>query len=219
LTVNVHKSKPAQLLSFLAFLVIPSAVMTLWWPIRNYHEFDGDILGTQTMYLTWAKTFHRQLHYYMPAWQILITPRWWRMLFYSFWGAYGHMNKYLWRPVYFVYLGFVAIAELGWFKTPWFIKLDGSYRSYRTSMWTLFAAAFLINMAALVWAGTGNLGGPQGRYLFTSLIPIDALIVLGLGLFGRRYGKALVISFLAFNFAVCCGSWIYLYRLYGFQCI
>jgi 4-amino-4-deoxy-L-arabinose transferase-like glycosyltransferase len=208
-----------SVLTFLILLIVPYALLTVWWPIRNYCEFGGDVLGTQTMYYTWAKTFHRQLNYYMPAWQILLTPRWWRMLFYSFWGAYGHMNKYLWRPVYFVYLGFVIAAIWGWLYSA--VRKRISIQQMiagQSAIWLLFAFAFLANMAALVWAGTGNLGGPQGRYLFTSLIPIDALLIAGLNLIGRRHGNAVVLSFLGFNFVVDCGSWIYLYLLYGFQC-
>jgi hypothetical protein len=217
LAINAHKPRYRTLLWFSALLIIPCTVLSSWWLIRNYYEFGGDVLGTHTMYSTWATAFHRPLNYYMPAWQILTTPRWWRMLFYSFWGTYGHMNKYLWRPVYFVYLGFTLTGTLGWWLRCT-RRTGANYSRSEMSIWLLFTTALLINMSALVWAGTSNLGGPQGRYLFASLIPIDALLLAGLALLSSRWGKILVISFLAFNFAVCCGSWTYLYLLYGFQC-
>jgi 4-amino-4-deoxy-L-arabinose transferase-like glycosyltransferase len=215
ISVYRHKPEPSKIFSFLAALVIPYVALVCWWPIRNYYEFHGDVLGTHTMYLIWARTFHKQLNYYMSPWQILATPAWWRMLFYSFWGAYGHMNKYMWRPVYFAYIGFTVAGIAGWIKSARTPRTNTS----EASIWFLFAAALLINMVALVWAGTSNLGGPQGRYFFTSLIPIDALLLAGLGLLGTRAGKICVVSFLLFNAAVCCGSWVYLYRLYGLQCM
>jgi hypothetical protein len=66
----------------------------------------------------------------------------------------------------------------------------------------------------MIWASVYNYGGPQGRYLITSEIPIQALIIGGMSLFGKK-SKWLIIAFLAFNALVCIGSWIYLFRLYG----
>jgi hypothetical protein len=69
----------------------------------------------------------------------------------------------------------------------------------------------------MILASTGNVGGPQGRYLFTSEVPFLALIVLGLSLTGDLWGKRLLYSLLAFNLIVYIWSWAMLFPIYGFR--
>lgn len=199
-----------------------------WWFVRNVHEFGGDLLGTKTMYSSWAKTFDRPQTYYLPATHIIKNTRWWRMMFFSFWGMFGYMNKYMWRPIYFAYLGYVCVAGVGFANLVrgWIGNLKHSPASdgapalsqkANTVAWSALTLAVVLNLAAMVWASTTNLGGPQGRYLFTSELPVLALIIAGLNNCGKRVGVPLVMSFLIFNALVCIGAWFWLYGLYGFH--
>jgi hypothetical protein len=195
-----------------------------WWFWRNAHEFAGDTLGTQTMYRSWATTFHKDLHYYVPASHIIKELRWWRMMFFSFWGMFGYMTKYMWRPVYFGYLGFLIAAGLGMIIAVRRSCLALASRLNSISSetlkacvnWSCLFLVVLINLGAMIWASTGNLGGPQGRYLFTSEVPVAALLIAGLDqLGGQKFGRRLVVAFLLFNACVCVGAWIMLVRMYG----
>jgi hypothetical protein len=214
-----------------------------WWFVRNLHEFQGDLMGTKTMYLTWATTFHRELTYYLPASHIIKNIRWWRMMFFSFWGMFGYMNKYMWRPVYFIYLGYVIVAAVGFLKMVAVRVIDrvqarnvmpaptiGSslkdategdeaQRNSRiqTVAWSALGLSVVLNLASMIWASTTNLGGPQGRYLFTSELPVLALMIGGISLLSKKYGTRLVLSFLLFNAFVCVCVWVWLCNIYGFH--
>lgn len=84
-----------------------------WWFLREYQQYPGDILGTQTMYRTWALQFKRPLEYQENIWHILKDVGRWRMTFDSYWGVFGYMQRYLWRPLYTVYFSFVMLATIG----------------------------------------------------------------------------------------------------------
>jgi hypothetical protein len=192
---------------------------TVWWFLRNADEFAGDFLGTKTMYHTWAVTFHKDLNYHLPVSHIIKEKRWWRMTIFSYWGMYGYMTRYLWRPVYIAYLVFMASAFGGWVlgvKQVVATKLAGREERVNFAIWSMLTLVLVTNLAAMIWASTSNLGGPQGRYLFPSEIPIMALMVAGLSRFGKA-GDAVVISFLLFNAIVCLGAWVWLAPLYGFH--
>jgi hypothetical protein len=200
-----------------------AAALSVWWFVQNNNEYPGDPMGTKTMYKSWATTFHRDLNYYLPVSHIIKSMRWWRMMFFSFWGLFGYMNKYLWRPAYLVYVGMLIMAACGWlnglrcfiFQKVKTFKFN-STNSKSIVMWSCLALTVVINLASMIWASVYNLGGPQGRYLFTSEIPVMALFIGGLNLLGeKKVGKIAVGIFLAFNLAVAIGSWIYLFNLYG----
>jgi hypothetical protein len=211
-----------------------------WCFVRNYHEFSGDVLGTQTMYRIWATAYHKPLHYYLPVWQIATNERWWRMMFYSFWGLFGYMDTYMWRPTYYVYEGFVLAAAAGWSKQaisgirsgetraahmplapiqPPNTGRGGMYTArFRTvAGWLCLTSIPVLNLLAMLWASTGNLGGPQGRYLFCSELPVVALLIAGLNLIGGKHGTNVVLSFVLFNAAVCLGAWLMLFCTYGLR--
>lgn len=200
-----------------------AAALSIWWFVQNNNEYPGDPMGTKTMYKSWATTFHRDLNYYLPVSHIIKSLRWWRMMYFSFWGMFGYMNKYLWRPVYLVYVGMLILALCGWLNglRRFVSEKAKTFRFDRTNskdivMWSCLALTVLINLASMIWASVHNLGGPQGRYLFTSEIPVMALFVGGLNLLGGKGGGKIAVSiFLAFNLAVAVGSWIYLFNLYG----
>jgi hypothetical protein len=199
-----------------------AAAVSGWWFVRNYYEYNHDFMGTQTMYRSWATTFHREMNYSVPASHIIKSLRWWRMMFFSFWGLFGYMNKYLWRPVYFVYLGYLIAATVGGAKLLFAFAREKmramSRQDWESSIaWTCMALTVVLNLAAMIWASTKNLGGPQGRYLFPSEIPVIALLLLGMSGFGSRWSRVLVGSFIGFNVVVCLGSWLWLFSMYGFH--
>lgn len=217
----IHSTGWMLTLSAFGIIAALAAAISGWWFFRNYYEFNGDIMGTKTMYATWAKLFNREAQFYLPPSHIVKNFSWWRMLFFSFWGLFGYMTKYLWRPVYVIYgvFFFTAVAALARnvFSA---IKNSFSEKKWLTAdncAWACLTLVLVINIASVVWASVFNLGGPQGRYLFTSEIPIISLILLGLRRLSSKFGDKLVIAFIVWNATVCFGSLAYLFSLYGFN--
>jgi hypothetical protein len=191
-------------------------LMSGWWFLRNYQEFNGDVLGTKTMYLTWATAYHKDLTYFKSPLSVLMDHRWWRMFYFSFWGVFGYMNRYLIKPVYWVYQGFLVAGLIGWIKQirfGWVKTIDRT----EALIWGLFLLTCIINISAMVFASTGNLGGPQGRYFFPSEIPFMAMLLAGLNALGPKAGPRAVTSVLVYNAVVCFYSWFKLLTMYGFH--
>lgn len=210
----LHGTSLASQLPALALAAALSGSMCALWFARNYQEFDGDFMGTKTMYKTWATTFHRDLNYYLSPSRIIKDFRWWRMTFFSYWGLFGYMSKYLWRPVYFGYLAAVLTATAGW-CAGCFTRVKQPKDKQAICAWVSLALIVILNLVAMIWASIYNLGGPQGRYLFTSEIPIMALIIGGMSRFNSPANKWLVVSFIAFNAGVSLYSWLLLFNNYG----
>lgn len=216
----LHGTSMAWLIAHCLVMLTITLIMSGWWFVRNYQEFSGDILGTQTMYITWAKAYHKSLSYYLSPWAIITQLRWWRMFYFSFWGMFGYMNIYLWRPVYIVYFAYLLAGAAGWLKYAYHKIKSPSAESapdkIAISVWLMLLLCCCLNLTAMIWASTGNLGGPQGRYFFISEIPICVLLLAGLSRLGPKTGKAAVCSLLVFNAIVCLGSWLMLVLRYGF---
>lgn len=193
-----------------------------WWFIHNATEFGGDFSGTQTMYRRWALLNNKDINYYLAPEKILLSLRWWRLTFFSFWGLFGYMNIYLWRPIYLIYTSFLLLAAGGGIKSTarliQAIKVRATTDELKTRLiWFTLIACVITNAAASIWASTTNLGGPQGRYFFTSEIPILCLLIAGLYNVGAKTGKYLVITFVAFTAAAFFWSWGTLFLRYGWQ--
>jgi hypothetical protein len=203
----------------LTCFALPAAVFLTTvggWLWRNSHEFSGDLLGTKTMYHTWAVAFNKQLVYHISPWQILGSKRWWRFFYFSYWAMFGYTSRSIWRPLYFVFLGFHSVALYGWLKLA--LRSRGERTDQRRlAVWLLLALCLIFNLAGMVYASTENLGGPQGRYLFVSEVPVFALSLQGLSAAGPKAGRKLVIGLVAFTALVCLGAWIMLFRIYGFH--
>lgn len=199
------------------------------WLVRNYHEFSGDWMGTKTMYHTWAVAFNKRLVYQIPPWQVILDKRWWRFLLFSFWGMFGYTSRYIWRPLYYVFLGFMIASGAGWIKAITAriragalnlqARLAGGSRAELVgpAVWSMLALACLFNLAGMVFASTVNLGGPQGRYLFVSEIPVMAILLSGLNRLGRRAARYTVVALIGFTALTCIGSWAMLFHLFGFR--
>jgi hypothetical protein len=221
----IHRYSVKQMAVFTLALGSSFAATCLWWFWRNYQIYNGDFLGTQTMYRSWALTYHRSLSFHMTPWAVMKQRAWWRMTAFSYWGMFGYMNKYLWRPLYFGYIAFMIIAIAGGGSRvlmPLFQKRSGKLFESRKSLimpaiWISLLICVAANLAAMVAASTINLGGPQGRYLFPSEAAFMALLIGGLWSMGKQSRKWFVIAAVAYNFIVCVWSFAMLFPLYGFH--
>ncbi len=187
-----------------------------WWFVRNYYEFSGDVLGSRTMYETWSKILPRKDGVILHPWPEVHQLGWWRYVFFDFFGLFGYMNRYLYRPVYIVYLFYVLSALAGW---AGFLRLkktsagadQGLDERLEKMIWLIFLLCPMLNLAAMVTATLLKVTGPHGRYLFPSIIPIDALLIAGFFRLGDRFGKWATLSLLALHLAVTVWSWLVFY--------
>lgn len=181
--------------------------ISLWWFIRNYNEFGGDIFGSKTMYQTWSTILPRKDGVIVHPWPKITSHAWWRYVWFDFWGLFGYMNRYLWRPIYFIYMGIAAASIYGWFK-PSTEKKELS----NTVIWSLFGICLLLHIASMLYVTITNVSGPHGRYLFPSEIPVFALLLAGLSRLEPKIGKVLVWLLIALSTASTIGAWFYFYK-------
>ncbi len=190
-----------------------------WFFVHNYFEFKGDILGTKTMYESWITILPRENGVVVHPWPKAGQIGWWRYVFFDYVGLFGYMDRYLWRPLYFVYLGYLLIAAAGWcyrnddrqnlqdpLAEPTAIEPTAQVRKKNMATWILIAAFPLCNLLANLAATITNVTGPHGRYLFPSELCILALTIAGLSRF--KFGKPLVISLVLLNLLITAGVWI-----------
>jgi hypothetical protein len=199
-----------------------------WFFLHNYFEFKGDVLGTKTMYDSWITILPRENGHVVHPWPKAGQIGWWRYVFFDYVGLFGYMDRYLWRPIYFVYLGYMIAAIFGWCNrsyvgesntlqadqpvsaepnTPTETKQKTAAVNQRTiGTWMLVAAFPLCNLLANLAATTTNVTGPHGRYLFPSEVCILALTIAGLS--RLKIGKPLIITLVALNLAITVGVWI-----------
>lgn len=203
-----------------------------WWFVRNYFEFSGDILGSRTMYESWSKILPRKNGVIVHPWPEVHQFGWWRYVFFDFFGLFGYMTRYIYRPAYIAYLIYVIAAIVGWTglvkgkATPGAStsadaaadNADGFDETKKTSkidvekmIWLLFLLCPLLNLAAMITATLLKVTGPHGRYLFPSIVPIDAMLIAGFYRLGDKFGKWATLSLLALHLAVTVGSWLVFY--------
>jgi len=173
--------------------------------VRNYFEFSGDILGTKTMYRMWAVILPRSGDgAIINPWPPVKSLSWWRYIWFDYWGLFGYMNKYLWRPIYFAYGLLCAGAIYGWVRAK-LVPLAS-----KRALWLTLLAFPLCNLVAMVAATLMNVSGPHGRYLFPSEIAICVLLLEGMRRAGST-GEKLIVTWLALNALVSVGAFIALY--------
>jgi hypothetical protein len=207
-----------------------------WWFVRELYEYPGDLLGINTMYLTWAVHFNKPLNYSENIWHVIKDLPRWRMAVDSFWGVFGYMTRYLWRPLYTIYFAFVMLATIGgafklfdlksgyqlvaghlkWKSTQNLAPEAKGGLEYAVILCT-FAICLMVNLAAMTYSASKSLGGLQGRYLFSSDVAILALIVSGLLALSSKYGQWLVVALVVFNAIVYVVAFAMLYPEYGFH--
>lgn len=219
LAFYIKREKISTLLTNGAVAAAAAGGLSLWWFIRNGAMFEGDYLGTKTMYHTWAKTYGRQEVFHASPWQFLKNHRWWRTIHYSYWGYFGYMTREMAHPIYFAYLGYLILSlgglvrGLGFFKNkdPQSFTLNERLKAAREdrerlikpAYWTILSAGLLINFLAMLYASTANLGVAQGRYLFPSELPCLAILLGGLHLLPDKWNKKIIGSLVIFNAATC----------------
>lgn len=188
-----------------------------WWFVRNYYEFSGDILGSRTMYETWAKILPRKDGVIIHPWPEVTKFGWWRYIFFDFCGLFGYMNRYVYRPAYIAYLFYAIAAVVGWTGLVKRTKQEPERnevsieKKQERLIWITFMLCPLFSLAAMITATLMNVTGPHGRYLFPSIIPIDAMLVAGFFKLGDKFGKLATTSLLLLHLLVSVGSWLVYY--------
>ncbi len=207
LVIYLHRSKLKEQFILLACMALIILFLTSWWFVRNYFQFGGDITGVKTMHNIWTLTYHRYLQNFASPIGVVFSSRFWRMLFFSFWGWFGYMTRNLPRLIYYGYLAFVILACLCFARRG---------LKYRTNwQWLVLIICFAINLAVCIYGTYTGVAGPQGRYLFPSEIPIMAMLIAGLNSASTKWSKYLLVSLIAFNVFVYFYSSFYLFKLYS----
>jgi hypothetical protein len=207
LVIYKHKSKLFEQLVLLSSMALIVSVLTGWWFIRNYFQFAGDITGVKTMHSIWTLTYHRYLESFASPIALMLSTRFWRMLFFSFWGWFGYMTHSLPRLIYYGYLSFVILACIRVLRSNLKQQINWS--------WFTLILCFVINLAVCIYGTYSGVAGPQGRYLFPSEIPIMAMLIAGLNAGSNKWSKCLTVALVAFNVFVYFYSSLYLFKLYG----
>jgi 4-amino-4-deoxy-L-arabinose transferase-like glycosyltransferase len=226
----IHRTALKSLVIYALSALGLTVAIALPWFLRNYQIYNGDYMGTQTMRRHWAALYDKPLEYYVSPLKILVDRKWWRMMYFSYWGMFGYMTRPLIKPLYWTYVAFLAVGIFG-LARKLFVEtkagltvkiLEAFRREDRTAIahqavWATMFVCTLANLTAMILASTGNVGGPQGRYLFTSEVPFLAGIILGLSLIGKVWGRRLVGTLVFFNVVVYIWSFAMLFPIYGFR--
>jgi hypothetical protein len=192
---QVQGMSVTELLKMLATFGLTLTASCGWFFTRNYVEFGGDLLGSKTMYRIWEKSLeHKDGKAIMP-WPAVTKLAWWRFVFFDFWGLFGFMNRYLWRPFYFVFLALSVIAGVGnWFASKSTrTDLTDIEKKKETAIWRFLTICALLNFLAVFYVTASGLSGPHGRYLFPTELPLLALILRGFSGFGEKRQRFLAL--------------------------
>jgi 4-amino-4-deoxy-L-arabinose transferase-like glycosyltransferase len=207
IVLYLHKTKIKNQLVLLVTMAVLVLLLVGWWFVRNYFQFNGDISGVKTMHSIWTMTYHRYLQSFTSPIGVLFSTRFWRMLFFSFWGWFGYMTRSLPRLIYYGYLAFVILACGRFIRNSLNLKIDWS--------WIVLILCFLTNLAVCVYGTYSGVAGPQGRYLFPSEIPIMAMLIAGLAIGSDKWSNRLIIALLTFNVISYFYASFYIFKLYS----
>jgi 4-amino-4-deoxy-L-arabinose transferase-like glycosyltransferase len=227
----LRRVRLTQIWAHLALTFGTAVGLSGWWFVRNSYEFHGDITGSNTLFKTWTEAYHRKVDAAGSPFLVVTQSRWWRMNFFSFWGWFGYMTRSLPRLIYYGYICFVSLSLFGFVhrsyrrrknrgtRFPRFIGATAQSGSEQTkrAIWSLMWLCVLINFAMAVYGTASGVSGPQGRYFFSSEIPLMSLMLAGLAGLPAKYRRGAILSFVGYNiFCYAYASW-YLYSLYGFS--
>jgi len=198
--------------------------LSLWWFLRNAAIFDGDYLGTRTMYHTWALTYKRELDFHKSASTFLQDHRWWRTIIYSYWGYFGYMTIEMARPLYIVYQAIMSLSLIAALtsaakaiRTKSFVsRFATREQMILPAIWLTLTVTFVINLGAMVYASMANYGLAQGRYLFPSELAIMAMLLGGLYQLPEKIRSKAVFVFLFYNVVVCLYVYLKLKAMPGY---
>ena len=186
--------------------------------IRNFFEFKGDVLGSKTMYELWIQILPKENGKVVHPWPSVEDRAWWRYIFFDFWGLFGYMNRYLWRPVYLAYFALSLVSLWGGANglLQYADKLKASNRlsperQKRLFCWCILLAAVVFNLAAMIYATASNVTGPHGRYLFPAELAVFSLMLAGLSSLGPRAEKLTTWSLVLLSAAASIIGWAVYY--------
>ncbi|MBX9879889.1 MAG: glycosyltransferase family 39 protein [Candidatus Obscuribacterales bacterium] len=217
----IHRLSTKEMIRQLAALVLVPLALAGAFFVRNFAVFNGDALGTQTMYKTWAETFHIEQHGQVSLWRTIKDKLWWQQVFQSFWAVFGYQNRYLPTKIYDTFF-FIALAGFagaflqGVQAVRGLIAAGDRTRFVVPAIWAMMAMSLAANVFAMIYAALVNLGGPQGRYLFATELASMAILLVGMRAYGKA-GNVMVVSFIVFCATVCVFSWHMLWTLFGWQ--
>ncbi len=208
-----------------ARIILPFAGMFIltcgWWYVRNCYEYGGDLLGSRTMIRIWEATLPHINGVAVKPWPSLASLAWWRYVFFDYWGLFGFMTRYLWRPLYLLFLALCLISGWGWVRppkktTPAASSPSDANQANQTNevankIWQFFAACFALNMVAVVYVTITGVSGPHGRYLFPSELPILSLLLAGFARFGPRFEHLLSLVLVSTCLVSTAYGWIIYY--------
>ena len=145
------------------------------------------------------------------------TVGWWRYVFFDFWGFFGFMNRYLWRPIYIAYLVICLAAIVGKCKQ---VMQDHRLKAVLvfepdSVIWRFFAFAVLINVIGVVYVSLAEISGPHGRYLFTCELPLLCFLLAGLDKLGKPLSTALVVLLVGLCAASTAWGWTAFYSMHS----
>lgn len=197
---------PLQILARIMVFGAGFALSSFWYFIRNYFEFKGDILGTKTMYESWITILPKVNGAVQHPWPQVTKLSWWRYVMFDYVGLFGYMDRYLWRPTYFAFLGYLIAALVGWLRPE---KGQAGLSSVEKTKffwtWIIVLAFPMCNLLANLAATIFNVTGPHGRYLFPSELCILALVIAGLA--KLKFSKQIIVSLLILNLVVTEAVW------------
>ena len=233
----LNGASPGAIVAAVGMALSALALLCNWWFVRELHEYPNDLLGTKTMRSIWAVATDKPLEFNSGLWSVIADRRWWYMMYFSFWGMFDNMTQYLPKPIYVTYLAFMLAAIAGGvsrlkvipklfdlamirlkLKDNQDIPEENLELLKYAAIYKMFAISIIINLAAMIWSSSLNLGGAQGRYLFCNELPVFALTIGGFTAFKRKkFGKRLLLTFLAFSIFVYFWSFVLLASKYGFH--
>ena len=194
---RIEKKSSAYLLKMLATFALTTAAACGWLFARNYFEFGGDLLGSKTMYKIWEKSLEHKDGQAVLPWPSVAKLAWWRFVFFDYWGLFGFMNRYLWRPFYFIFLTLCALAGFGFTRRNSELALSELETKKETAIWQFLTCCASLNFLGVFYVTASGLSGPHGRYLFPSELALLALLLRGFSRFGGKRSRYLVLILLA----------------------
>lgn len=180
------------------FISVIVLSLILWWYIRNYILYNGDILGLKTCNEygeLYADNQHKPSLILTPERQgfsiiqMLINMGWIKITYISFIGVFGYMDIPIYIWMYILYtlifaIGFIGIIII--FKTLFF----RSKTNDKKLIFNIFMVISLIipNILNMYYSYTSDFE-PQGRYSLPMLIPFIYFLTLGIEGFINKFIK------------------------------
>ena len=147
-----------------------AVVCLLPWMVRNVRVY-GDPLAIGVGSIRFEQLAHGQLPPELIALLARPVPS---RAFVQFWGRFGIYNNAAWPPVAGVWVPLAALAAAGWLWR----RGAPAPEAFRRAV-PVFAATVGLALAGLASFSLRFYGAWQGRYLYTTMLPIAALLAGG----------------------------------------